>query len=309
MVRAISFLAGAAQRSAVGLGRSLLCLAGLLWLTACADAQMMATSYPSKANPPAYAQAFVQLALNLYDELGREDALAYYNSAGSVDGAWYVFIVGADGTILAHPTEPDRVGRNVLGLTGVDSTGDRFGPRLIAATETGRWVRYRYVNPATGAEGRKHTWVVRHEGLYFASGWYEAQDVQAAVPMDDAAYTQAFVQQAIDRYDREGRLATLAYYNSPESVDGAWYLFIIDADGIVLTHATVPENVGASVYGPLGVDSTGLAIGPLLVSAPETGAWVDYRFVNPDAGEEGLKHSWVVQHDGLYFGSGWYEPN
>ena len=39
----------------------------------------------------------------------------------------------------------------------------------------------------------------------------------------------------------------------------------------------------------------------------EAGRWVDYLFVNPATGEEGIKHSWVVRHDGLVIGSGWYE--
>ena len=32
-----------------------------------------------------------------------------------------------------------------------------------------------YRNPETGEEGRKHSWVVLHDGLIFGSGWYEAE--------------------------------------------------------------------------------------------------------------------------------------
>ena len=39
----------------------------------------------------------------------------------------------------------------------------------------------------------------------------------------------------------------------------------------------------------------------------EAGRWVDYVFVNPATGDEGIKHSWVMRHDGLIIGSGWYE--
>ena len=39
----------------------------------------------------------------------------------------------------------------------------------------------------------------------------------------------------------------------------------------------------------------------------EAGRWVDYVFLNPTTGEEGIKHSWVVRHDALVIGSCWYE--
>ena len=55
-------------------------------------------------------------------------------------------------------------------------------------------------------------------------------------------YTKAFVAEAIRRYDAEGRDATIAFFNSPESMDGEWYLFIIDEEGLVLAHSAIPEK-------------------------------------------------------------------
>ena len=55
----------------------------------------------------------------------------------------------------------------------VDSTGRFYGDDLLSATEAGRWVDYVLLNPETGDERQKHTWAVRHDGLIFASGWYE----------------------------------------------------------------------------------------------------------------------------------------
>ena len=39
---------------------------------------------------------------------------------------------------------------------------------------------------------------------------------------DPAEFTKAFVAQAIDRYEAEGRDAALAYHGTMESVDGEW---------------------------------------------------------------------------------------
>ena len=61
---------------------------------------------------------------------------------------------------------------------------------------------------------------------------------------DPPAFTKAFVQQAIDRYDEEGRDATIAYYNTKESVDGEWYIFITDESDVTIARATVPDNIG-----------------------------------------------------------------
>lgn len=49
-----------------------------------------------------------------------------------------------------------------------------------------------------------------------------------------------------------------------------------------------------------------------MLAATEADRWVPYVYVNPSAGDlddKGafeLKNAWVIRHDGLLFGSGWY---
>ena len=109
-------------------------------------------------------------AINLYDALGRDATLAYYNTRDSVDGQWYVFIVGEDGVTIAHHN-PEFRGRDPS--LRIDATGYFYGDDLLGATESGRWVDYVLVNPASGQDRQKHTWAVLHDGLIFGSGWYE----------------------------------------------------------------------------------------------------------------------------------------
>ena len=256
---------------------------------------------PSKADPAAYTVAFVDRALRLYDAVGREETVAYYNSPESVDGPWYLFIADENDVMLAHPAVPENVGRRAEEIDGPD--GYPAGRAVAAAaTEDGAWVDYAYLNPATGRVESKHSWVVRHDGLLFGSGWYEPGPSKA----DPAAYTVAFVDRALRLYEAVGGEETVAYYNSPESVDGEWYVFIIRADGESIAHPN-PEIVGMNLNGPLGTDVTGYTFGPEMLAAPEEGTWVDYVFLNPDTGDEEIKHSWVVARAGLIFGSGWYE--
>ncbi len=124
-------------------------------------------------------------------------------------------------------------------------------------------------------------------------------------PSDAAAFTQTFVQEAIDRYERDGRAAAIAYYNSEESVDGQWYMFIIDAHDVMIAHQN-PDLRGMNANSIVGPDN--YPAGRMVQEvATEDGAWVDYQFTNLETGAVQVKHSWAVRHDGMTFGSGWYE--
>ncbi len=125
---------------------------------------------PSQNDPAAYTQSIVQDAIRRYEQDGREATVAYHSSAENVDGQWYVFIIGGDGYTIAHHN-PEIIGRDPA--LRVDSTGYFYGDDMLSATEAGKWVSYVFQNPETGEERRKHTWIVRHDGLFFGSGWYE----------------------------------------------------------------------------------------------------------------------------------------
>ncbi len=128
-----------------------------------------------------YTQYLVQQAIERYEAEGLDATVARHNDPGSVDGQWYVFVIDADGTRIANPTTPDLIGTNAG--DAVDINGKAYGTELVAATENGRWVDYYFVNPGTGEPERKHTWVVRHDGLFFASGWYRIPDETPADEM------------------------------------------------------------------------------------------------------------------------------
>ena len=128
-----------------------------------------------------------------------------------------------------------------------------------------------------------------------------------AAPAD---YTQHFVDSAIARYEAQGLDATLAHYNSPQSVDGQWYVFIIDENDLVIGHPD-PERLGLDLKGWVGTDANGYEFGPEMLAATEDGKWVSYVYRNPESGGIGsgdfeLKNVWVEKRDGLLFASGWY---
>ena len=131
----------------------------------------------------------------------------------------------------------------------------------------------------------------------------------APAKSDQPGYTVSLVDRAIDYYQANGRQAALDYYNSPDSVDGRWYVFIYDENNVRVAHPTVKSLLGKPVDGPTGVDLNGYAYGQDMVKTTEAGQWVSYVFLNPSTGREEVKHTWLRKHDGLIFGSGWYEGN
>ena len=90
--------------------------------------------------------------------------------------------------------------------------------------------------------------------------------------------------------------ATRAYYNSPDSVDAQWYVFIATPEGEILGHYNA-EDFAAHLQEMLGDGS---------FRATEQGVWVNHQDVNPATGQVEDKHFRLVEHDGLVFGSEWH---
>ena len=121
---------------------------------------------------------------------------------------------------------------------------------------------------------------------------------------EPGAYTKALVEEAIERYENEGLDASIEHWNNPENVDGEWYVFIVNREGYTIAHHNANfRNREPSEH----VDSTGDFYGDALLGATEEGRWVDYHILNPETGEDDLKHTWAVRQDGYIFASWWYE--
>ena len=256
-------------------------------------ARGVVASIPPRSAPADYTRFFVQNAISRHETQGLDATLAYYNREESVDGQWYVFIIDENDIVIGHP-DAHRLGLDVKGWVGTDANDYNFGSDMLSATEDGKWVSYVYQNPESGGIGidhtgaleYKHVWAVRHDGLLFASGWYVSADV----------YTKFVVDEAITRYHADALETTLAYYNSPNSVDAQWYVFVATPDGEILGHYNA-EDLGVHLEEMLGDGS---------FRSTEEGIWVTHEDVNPVTGEIEDKHFWLVEHDGLVFGSGWH---
>ena len=281
--------------------------AGLTTAEAERIARGVVASIPPRSAPAEYTRFFVGEAISMYETQGLDATLAHYNRPESIDGQWYVFIADENKTVVAHAAVPDLVGKHASQVLGPNSYPS--GSALAAsATESGAWFDYTYANPASAVVETKHSWVIIHDGLIFGSGWYEPGPSKSDAP----SYTKAFVQQATNLYDAVGLEETLAYHNREESIDGQWYVFVIDEDDLVVGHPD-PKRLGLDLKGWVGTDANGYNFGPDMLSATGDGKWVSYVYRNPESGGLGidfdhleLKNVWVVRHDGLLFASGWY---
>ena len=257
-------------------------------------------SIPSKSTPAEYTQHVVDSAIARYEAQGLDATLAHYNRAESVDEQWYVFIIDENDLVIAHP-DPGRLGLDLNGWVGTDANGYEFGPAMLAADEGGKWVSYVYRNPASGGIGSgdfelKNVWVERRDGLLFASGWY----------IDADAFTERLVSVAVDKYRELGLAGTIAYfaspgsalagldaaidyYNAAETIDGHWFAFIEDPDGLIVGHSD-PSMIGRSASEIFGTFTP-----QELTELTADGEWVDV----------GWLRVFLATYDGYLFGSGW----
>jgi hypothetical protein len=263
------------------------------------------TTRVAEADPAEYTKAYVLAAIDRYETTGREATIAHYNTAASVDGQWYMFIADEQDVLIASAASPSSVGLTPDGILGPNGYPAGEAVAAVArANPDGAWLEYAFPNPASGRYETKNTWVMVHDGLVFGSGWYEPGPSKA----DQSGFTKSYVDQAINLYEAVGLERTLEYYNSPESVDGRWHMFIADPDGILIAHPVIPENVGKHILGKVGVDPmTDRPYGLEILAANDQGRWVRYNFLyDPHTGATERKNSWIIRHDDLIFGSGWY---
>ena len=262
-------------------------------------ARGVVASIPPRSSPIEYTKFFVEKAISRYKSQGLDATLAYYNRPESIDGQWYVFIVDETDLVIGHP-DTQRLGLDLKGWVGTDANGYNFGPDMLSATEDGKWVSYVYQNPESGDLGAgytgefelKNAWVVKHDGLLFASGWYVNADdfTKAMVSTAAGVFRQAGLEGTIAYFaspesDFAGLAATIGYYNNAANVEGEWFAFIADESGMVIDHYD-KTLVGTDLKDLLGTD---------MFEATAEGNRVTTEDVRV----------WVVSQDGMTFGSGW----
>ena len=250
---------------------------------------------------------YVNKAILKCENDGLDAVITHYNSQDSLDGQFYLFLIGKDDNYLAHPIFPHLIGTDIKDVVGSD--GQELGKEIAQATGDGIWVEYLWPHPVSRKEQQKVTWAIRHDGLIFASGYYAGEPETGPPAWRDAdprEYTVQYVTQAIERYENEGLESMLNYYNSVASFEGEWYLFATDANDIYHVHPLLPQLIGTDIKAVQGSD--GYKLGEELAKATDggEGVWVEYLWPHPVTLKEVPKVGYAVRHDGMLFASGYY---
>ena len=248
------------------------------------------------ADPREYTVEYVNQAVERYESEGLDSLLNYYNSVASFHGEWYLFATDAQDIYHVHPLLPQLIGTDIKNVRGSD--GYELGSELAEATEEGVWVEYLWPHPVTLKEVPKVSYAVRRDGMLFASGYYIRTD-------DPASRTAAYVQQAIEYYRANGLEATIAWYNSEESLDGQWGLSLADEDDIIRVAPLARHLVGSDLNELASFSRR--QIGQEMAAATAEGIWINYIFPNIRSSETLYAHTWAVRYDGLIFMSRFYD--
>ena len=253
----------------------------------------------------ASVKEYVSRAIATYEADGLDAVIAHYNSLGSLEGQFYLFLIGEDDLYLAHPIFPHLIGSDIKDVVGSD--GQELGREIAEATGEGVWVEYLWPHPVSRQEQQKVTWAIRHDGLIFASGYYAGEPETGPPAWRDAdprEYTVQYVHEAIERYERDGLESMLNFYNSVASFEGEWYLFATDANDIYHVHPLLAGLIGTDIKDVVGSD--GYELGRALAEATDEGVWVEYLWPHPVTLKEVPKVSYAVRRDGMLFASGYY---
>lgn len=228
-------------------------------------------------------QSRVDLALFSYAENGRAAFEAITPDEPVTTDASYPFVLNATTLeVMAYGASPDMVGTT---YDSIRDTSTRAFDGVLADMEVDgyAWVIHTAINPITGKEQLKQSWLQERDGYIFGAGYYVA-DVSVR---DTASYF------------------TLVYDHAPSLLDTplpeGWLGFIVDP----ITGLTYADNDASAPWAAIAAEVPAGEIIRTLEKEP--GMWVTYRAVNPLNDTEEDVRVWMALHDGHVFGIGFYD--
>ena len=249
------------------------------------------------AEPRSYTVEYVEKAVDRYEQDGLDAMVTYYNSVSAFEGDWYLFVIDPADNYIVHPLLPHLIGTDIKDVVGAN--GYELGKEIAKATEVGHWIDYLWPHPVTLFSASKSTYVLRHDGMIFASGYYP-------IAADVADQTMAFVQGAIDHYKEHGREAMVAYYSDEANSDGVRSLFLLDEAGVFV--APSPGDLAGLDANRLAFpDFTGDLVGPQMANAPEEGRWLNFPWPGMFGSDNLISHTWAIRYDGLVFMASYFD--
>jgi methyl-accepting chemotaxis protein len=113
-------------------------------------------------------------------------------------------------------------------------------------------------------------------------------------------------ERAVAYYKAHGRTSAFKAFDEGAEgfLDRDIYLFVYDGRGYCVSHGNNRALIGKDLIGLK--DATGKELVKAIISVKDTG-WVDFHWTNPKTKRDDKKKSYIIHHDGLWFGVGVYE--
>ena len=267
------------------------------------DETILGTGYYSHDIPATDSMFIVQNTIEIYEN-NKENGTSSWVDIITPDesimtDALYPFVINASSwTRVADGVVPARVGQPE---TILDTSKRTVEDVLEELEQKGSvWVSYIFHNPATGVEQLKRSFLRLHDGLVFGSGYYVLDSM-----------VQSMAHNVVLEYERDGKRYAINSvntfdYNAPNTK----YTFIVDT----ITGQTLAQGVNSYflnyTYDWDSITDTH-AESEILIDKLSLGSglWTSYEHISPATGNLELKHSWLVLHDDLIFGAGYYSTD
>ena len=230
-------------------------------------------------------QSRADLALFSYAENGRAAFEAITPDEPVTTDESYPFVLNATTLeVVAYGASPDVVGTI---YDSIRDTSIRAFDEVLADIERDgyTWVIHTAVNPITGKEQLKQSWLQERDGYIFGAGYY----IIDASARDTSSYF-------ILVYEHAPILLNFPFPLSP-----GWLWFVVDP----ITGLTHPGNDMSAPWAAIAAEVPAGEIIRALEKEP--GMWVTYRAVNPLNDMEEDARVWMTLHDGYVFGTVFYE--
>jgi cytochrome c len=250
------------------------------------------------------AGALLADAVGYLKEHGPVPAFKAFNDrkGGFVHGAYYVYVVGADGIMYANGGAPKVLaGVDVADLR--DEAGKPFMRELLsqARNNDAGVVEYRWLNRVSNRVENKSV-SFRKVGKYIVCvGYY--------IPRSTVEEAQALLDRAVARIHAAGAGPAYQSFNDPDGgfIRGDLYVFAIGInDGKYLAYGATPELSGTDALGLHDAAGKPLVQEMVALAKEKGSGTVDYVWRNPATNAVEPKHSLIRRVGDVLVGVGYY---
>ena len=248
-------------------------------------------------------------AISYVRNVGIEEALNEFNNQSgqfTTNGS-YIFAFDMNGTTLAMPFQPEKIGVNQKNLTDINGVSIGGEKLMVAETGGGYWY-YVFNNPdADGKSELKVSYICPVDKTWVVGTGIYLPDIPVEFSPDKRLNLASRVHDAAEYLQKHGKDTAIRTFNDPNGTfsDPALFIFAFDREGILLANPYLPGLVGMNrmndqdPYGKYPVRQ-------LIANAENGGGYTYYFFADPGSDYRiRLKLCYsVMANDNLIIGAG-----